>query len=135
MIDGSTSQHHGVVIGPFGSVPPPLLVAVPEVTAGGVTNNADRETLPHCEGKVHLDRDHRDTKSDRWRRREAKKQGIKKSSNFLKKNITATDLCGGKHGVFIQTEHSISGDGVVGQKATAYHLVCDFKKQRHTNKM
>lgn len=33
-----------------------------------------------------------------------------------------TDLGGGKHGVFIQTEHSISGDGVVGKKPTAYHL-------------
>lgn len=33
-----------------------------------------------------------------------------------------SDLCGGEHGVLIQTEHSIGGDGVVGQKTTAYHL-------------
>lgn len=34
-----------------------------------------------------------------------------------------TDLCGGEHGVLIQTEYSISGDGVIWQKTTAYHLV------------
>lgn len=34
-----------------------------------------------------------------------------------------TDLGGRKHGVFIQTEHSISGDGTVGKKPTADHLV------------
>lgn len=62
VIDGSPCQHHGVVVGPFGSVAPPLLVAVPEVAPGWVTNNAVWETLPHCEGKVHLDRDQRGTK-------------------------------------------------------------------------
>lgn len=55
VIDRSPRQHHGVVIGPFGSVAPPLLVAVPEVATGWVTNNAVWETLPHCEGKVHLE--------------------------------------------------------------------------------
>lgn len=34
-----------------------------------------------------------------------------------------TDLCGGEHGVLIQTEYSISGDGVIRQKTTAYQLV------------
>lgn len=33
-----------------------------------------------------------------------------------------SDLSGGEHGVLIQTEHSIGGDGVVRQKTTAYHL-------------
>lgn len=65
VIDGSPSQHHGVVVGPFGSVAPPLLVAVPKVTAGWVTNNAVWEALPHCEGKIHLDRDPRETKRQR----------------------------------------------------------------------
>ena len=55
VIDGSPRQHHGVVIGPFGSVAPSLLVAVPEVAACWVANDAVWETLPHCEGKVHLD--------------------------------------------------------------------------------
>ena len=54
MIEGGPSQHHGVVIGPFGSVAPPLLVAVPEVAAGWVTHDAVREALPHREGKVDL---------------------------------------------------------------------------------
>lgn len=54
VIDGSSSQHHGVVVGPFRGVAPPLLVAVPEVAASRVANNAVRETLPHREGKVHL---------------------------------------------------------------------------------
>lgn len=62
MIDGSPGQHHGVVVGPFGRVAPPLLVAVPEVAAGWVTDNAVRETLPHCQGKVHLDQDQREKK-------------------------------------------------------------------------
>lgn len=34
-----------------------------------------------------------------------------------------SDLCGGKHRVLVQTEYSIGGDSVVGQKAAAYHLV------------
>lgn len=34
-----------------------------------------------------------------------------------------SDLCGGKHCVLVQTEHGLGGDGVVGQKAAAYHLV------------
>ncbi len=61
VIDGSPSQHHGVVVGPFGSVAPTLFVAVPEVTASWVAHNAVRETLPYCEGKVHLDQHQRKT--------------------------------------------------------------------------
>lgn len=61
VIDSSPGQHHGVVIGPFGCVTPSLFVAVPEVAAGWITNNAVWETLPHCEGKVDLDGDHRET--------------------------------------------------------------------------
>lgn len=57
VVDCSPRQHHGVVVGPFGSVAPSLLVTVPEVAPGWVTNNAVRETLPHREGKVHLERE------------------------------------------------------------------------------
>lgn len=74
VIDGSPSQHHGVVVGPFGSVAPSLLVAVPEVAAGWVANNTVWETLPHCEGKVHL-RSERNKDRKREGRREAKKPG------------------------------------------------------------
>lgn len=56
VVDGSSSQHHGVVVGPLGGVAPALLVAVPEVAAGRVAHNPLGETLPHGEGKVHLDR-------------------------------------------------------------------------------
>lgn len=57
MIDGRPGQHHGVVVGPFGGVAPPLLTAVPEMAAGRITNDAVGKTLPHSEGKVHLDRE------------------------------------------------------------------------------
>lgn len=67
VIDGGPGQHHGVVIGPFGSITPPLLVAVPEVAAGWVTNDAVWETLPHCESKVHLEQDQREMNRDRER--------------------------------------------------------------------
>lgn len=33
-----------------------------------------------------------------------------------------SDLCSGEHGVLIQAEYSISGDGVVGQETAADHL-------------
>lgn len=33
-----------------------------------------------------------------------------------------SDLCSGEHGVLIQTEHSISGDGVVGKETATYYL-------------
>lgn len=56
MIDGSSSQHHGVVVGPFGGVAPTLLVAIPEVTASWVPNDAIRKASPHGECKLHLDK-------------------------------------------------------------------------------
>lgn len=55
VVDGGSSQHHGVVVGPLGGVAPALLIAVPEVAAGRVAHDPLRETLPHGEGKVHLD--------------------------------------------------------------------------------
>lgn len=33
-----------------------------------------------------------------------------------------SDLCSGEHRVLIQAEHSISGDGVIGQETAADHL-------------
>lgn len=33
-----------------------------------------------------------------------------------------SDLCSGEHGVLIEAEYSISGDGVVGQETAAYYL-------------
>ena len=130
MIDGSPSQHHGVIIGPFGSVAPPLLVAVPEVAAGRVSDDAVWKTLPHCEGKVDLDPNQREKR----KKREPKKRVFKRHTAvkmfwffFSKSEARVTDLCGRKHSVLIQTEDSIGGDGVVGKKATAYHLV-GFKK-------
>lgn len=54
VIDGSPRQHHGVVVSPLGRVAPPLFAAVPEVAAGRIANDAIWETLPHCEGKIHL---------------------------------------------------------------------------------
>lgn len=54
VVDGGSSQNHGVIIGPFGSVTPTLLITVPEMTAGRVSHNPLRETLPYCEGKIHL---------------------------------------------------------------------------------
>lgn len=56
MVDGGSCQHHGVVVGPLGGVAPALLVAVPEMAAGRVAHDPLGETLPHGEGKVHLDR-------------------------------------------------------------------------------
>lgn len=54
VIDCSPRQHHGVVVSPLGRVAPPLFAAVPEVAAGWIANDTIWETLPHCEGKVHL---------------------------------------------------------------------------------
>lgn len=61
MIDGGPRQHHGVVVGPFGGVAPPLLAAVPEMAARWIAHNAVWKTLPHGEGKVHLDPEQTDT--------------------------------------------------------------------------
>lgn len=56
VVDGGAGQDHGVVVGPLGRVAPALLVAVPEVAAGGVAYDSLRKTLPDGEGEVHLDR-------------------------------------------------------------------------------
>lgn len=56
VVDGSSSQHHRVIVGPFGCVAPTLFVAVPEVAASWITHDTLGETLPDGEGKVHLDR-------------------------------------------------------------------------------
>lgn len=76
VIDRSPRQNHGVVVGPFGSVAPALLVAVPEVAAGWVTNNAVWETLPHCEGKVHLEGEQRQTKTGKKDMRQRNKEHL-----------------------------------------------------------
>lgn len=151
VIDSSPGQHHGVVIGPFRCVTPPLFVAVPEVATGRVTNNAVWETLPHCEGKVNLDRDHRETKWDGQKTqhmRTGEQMIPEKCTNSIEREMInrkwlartwatfglkwkhstsevwwQSDLCSGKHRVLVQTEYSIGGDSVVGQKAAAYHLV------------
>lgn len=36
-------------------------------------------------------------------------------------------LCGGQHRVFIQAEHGVGHDGLVGQEAAAHHL----HRQKH----
>lgn len=54
VVNGSSGENHGIVIGPFGGVTPALLIIVPEMTAGRISHNSLRETLPHREGKVHL---------------------------------------------------------------------------------
>lgn len=55
VVDGGSSQHHGIIVGPFGRVAPALLVAVPEVAAGRIADEPLGETLPHGEGEVNLD--------------------------------------------------------------------------------
>lgn len=59
VVDGGSSQHHRIVVGPFGCVAPTLLVAVPEMATCGVTYDPLWKTLPHSEGKVHLNRGQR----------------------------------------------------------------------------
>lgn len=54
VVEGSSSQDDGVVVGPFGGVSPGSLQGVPEVAPGRVAHDAFRETPPHQEGKVHL---------------------------------------------------------------------------------
>ena len=57
MVDGRPGEHHGVVVGPLGRVPPALLVAVPEMATGRISHNPLWETLPHRKGEVDLRRD------------------------------------------------------------------------------
>ncbi len=54
VVDGGSSQHHRIIVGPFGRVAPALLIAVPEVAASRITDDPLRKTLPDREGKVHL---------------------------------------------------------------------------------
>lgn len=60
VIDGGPGQDHRVIVGPLGRVPPALLVAVPEVAAGGVTDDPLGKALPDREGEVHLDGEKRE---------------------------------------------------------------------------
>lgn len=54
MVEGSSSQDDGVVIGPFRGVAPGPLQRVPEVAPGRVAHDTVGEAPPHQEGKVHL---------------------------------------------------------------------------------
>lgn len=54
VVEGSSSQHNGVVIGPFRGVAPGTLQGVPEVAPGRVAHDPLWEAPPHQEGKVHL---------------------------------------------------------------------------------
>lgn len=54
VVNSSSRQHHGVVICPLGCVPPPLLRVIPKMAACRVPHNPLGETLPHGEGKIHL---------------------------------------------------------------------------------
>lgn len=54
MIEGSSSQDDGIVVGPFGGVAPGALQGIPEMASGRVAHDPLWETTPHQEGKVHL---------------------------------------------------------------------------------
>lgn len=54
MIEGSSCQNDGVLVGPFGGVAPNVLEGIPEVAPGWITHDSLRKTPPHQEGKVHL---------------------------------------------------------------------------------
>lgn len=54
VVEGSASENHGVVIGPFGGVAPAGSGSVPVVAPCWVTNNALWKTLPHDKSKIHL---------------------------------------------------------------------------------
>lgn len=54
VVEGSSSQNDGVVVGPFRGVTPGVLQRVPEVAPRRVSHNPLGEALPHQEGKVHL---------------------------------------------------------------------------------
>lgn len=59
VVNSSSCQHHGVVVRPLGCVPPPLLRVIPEMAACRVPHNPLGEALPHCEGKIHLQAEHK----------------------------------------------------------------------------
>lgn len=54
MVEGSSSQDDGVVVGPFRGVAPGTLQGIPEVAPGRVAHDPLREAPPYQEGKVHL---------------------------------------------------------------------------------
>ena len=62
VVNSSSRQHHGVVVRPLGRVAPPLLRVVPEMAACGVPHNPLGEALPHGEGKIHLQAEHKPNK-------------------------------------------------------------------------
>lgn len=54
VVEGSSSQNDGVVVGPFRGVTPGVLQRVPEVAPRRVSHDPLGEAPPHQEGKVHL---------------------------------------------------------------------------------
>lgn len=54
VVEGSSSQDDGVVVGPFRGVAPGVLQGIPEVAPGRVAHDSLRKAPPHQEGKVHL---------------------------------------------------------------------------------
>lgn len=54
VVEGSSSQDDGVVVGPFRGVAPGTLQGIPEVAPGRVAHDPLGEAPPHQEGKVHL---------------------------------------------------------------------------------
>lgn len=54
MIEGSSSEDDGVLIGPFRGVAPGSFNRVPEMASGRVANNPLRETPPNVESKIDL---------------------------------------------------------------------------------
>lgn len=54
VVEGSSSQDDGVVVGPFRGVAPGVLQGIPEVAPRRVSHDPLGEAPPHQEGKVHL---------------------------------------------------------------------------------
>lgn len=54
VVEGSSSQDDGVVVGPFRGVAPGVLQGIPEVAPRRVSHDPLGEVPPHQEGKVHL---------------------------------------------------------------------------------
>lgn len=54
VVEGSSSQDDGVVVGPFRGVAPGALQGIPEVAPGRVAYDPLGEAPPYQEGKVHL---------------------------------------------------------------------------------
>lgn len=54
VVERRPGEHHGVLVGPLGGVPPPALPQVPVVAPGRVAHYPVGETVPHYEGEVNL---------------------------------------------------------------------------------